>query len=165
GGAAGAPSLSCVVKDTDISYTSAAFTLAPQASKTLGPIEFTIPVANFNDDNFVNHASVDCTYPGLTTVVASNTSQHTTNLFQPSVDVQKTGPAYSKVGETVTYHVVITNTSSADSPALKFDSISDTKVASLTTVPAACQTLAYGASCNFDYTYVVQAGDDSGLAG
>ena len=77
--------------------------------------DFLIPTSA--PDPFVNNASVSCTYPGLNQVVASASDSHSTNLFQPSVKLTKTGPAYAVVNDTVTYNITILNTSSADSPA------------------------------------------------
>ncbi|MBP1620264.1 MAG: hypothetical protein H6Q02_1031, partial [Acidobacteria bacterium] len=80
-----------------------------------------------------------------------------TNLFQPSVDVEKTCDALSKVGDTISCTVTIENTSSSDSPALILDSFTDTLVAGATP-PAACSPLAVGGSCSFSYTYEVPEG-------
>ena len=93
---------------------------------------------------------------------ATDSDSHSVNLFQPGVVVEKTGDAFSKVGDTVTYNVTITNTSSADTPTLILDSFSDTLVASVVP-PAACNSLAPGASCTFSYTYTVQSGDPDPL--
>ncbi len=41
-----------------------------------------------------------------------------TNLFQPSITIDKTGDTLSKVGDVVNYTITVTNTSSADSPNL-----------------------------------------------
>ena len=157
GGAAGAPSLVCDISDPTIGF-SKTVTLAPGGSDTSHPT-FTVP-ANASDP-FVNTASASCHYPSLATVVASDQSQWSTNLFQPSITVSKTGPAYSKVGDTATYNVTITDTSSSDSPDLVFDSFSDSKAGSVAPPAAAnCGTLsAANHSCSFSYTYTVQAGD------
>ena len=154
GGAAGAPSLVCDISDPTIGL-SKTVTLAPGGSDTSHPT-FTVP-ANASDP-FVNTATANCHYPNLATVVATDQSTWSTNLFQPSIKVTKSGPTYSKIGDTVTYSVKIENTSSSDSPDLVFDSFSDSK-ASGVTPPASCNTLAVGASCSFTYTYTVQAGD------
>jgi hypothetical protein len=154
GGAAGAPSLVCDISDPTIGF-SKTVTLAPGGSDTSNPT-FTVP-ANAADP-FQNTATANCHYPSLATVVATDQSSWSTNLFQPSITVTKTGPTYSKVGDTATYNVTIKNTSSSDSPDLVFDSFSDSKAGSPST-PVSCNTLAVGASCSFSYTYTVQAGD------
>ena len=162
GGAAGAPDLVCDVTDPLIELDQTV-TLAPGADEVFNVGPFTIP--DGASDPFTNTASVSCDYPGLAEEVASDTSAWDTNLFQPSIDVTKTGPAYAKVGDTVTYEVTIENTSSADTPAMDFVSFSDTLVASVDP-PAECDTLApagdTGDSCTFTYTYTVQAADDTG---
>jgi uncharacterized repeat protein (TIGR01451 family) len=43
---------------------------------------------------------------------------HSVNLFQPAVDVDKTGDTLSKVGDEVDYTITLSNNSSADTPAL-----------------------------------------------
>jgi hypothetical protein len=154
GGAAGAPSLVCDISDPTIGF-SKTVTLAPGDSDTSNPT-FTIPAGAV--DPFPNTATANCHYPNLSTVVATDQSSWSTNLFQPSITVTKTGPTFSKVGDTANYSVTIKNTSSSDSPDLVFDSFSDSKAGSVS-VPAACNTLAVGASCTVSYTYTVQAGD------
>jgi hypothetical protein len=154
GGAAGAPNLVCDISDPTIGF-SKTVTLGPGDSDTSNPT-FTVPAGA--SDPFLNTATANCHYPNLTAVVATDQSQWSTNLFQPSITVTKTGPTYSKVGDTANYSVTIKNTSSSDSPDLVFDSFSDSKAGSVS-VPAACNTLAVGASCTVSYTYTVQAGD------
>ena len=92
----------------------------------------------------------------------------TVNLFQPSVEVTKTGDAFSKTGDTITYTVTIKNTSSSDSPNLILDTFTDTLVPAVDP-PAACDSLAPndGAAggpdeCSFTYTHVVTAGEGQG---
>jgi hypothetical protein len=86
---------------------------------------------------------------------------HSVNLFQPSVSITKNGDELSKIGDGVTYHVKITNTSSGDSPALKLDSISDDVLGDLSSYASAasCSSLASGASCEFDVPWTVAAVD------
>ncbi|KKL87351.1 hypothetical protein LCGC14_1935540, partial [marine sediment metagenome] len=93
---------------------------------------------------------------------------HSVELFQPSITLDKTGDALSKVGDDVAYTVVITNTSSADSPDLVIDSISDTLQGDLTDAAnfdsSDCgASLAPSASCTIVYTYTVQGGDPDPL--
>lgn len=90
------------------------------------------------------------------------TDSHELNLFQPSVTLTKSGPAYSKASDTATYNITINNTSSGDSPNLVLNSFSDSVVAGVTP-PSACNALAAGTSCSFSYTYVVQTGDPDPL--
>jgi hypothetical protein len=90
------------------------------------------------------------------------TDDHSVNLFQPSVLVEKTGSAQSKVGDTVDYTIRITNTSSEDTPTLLLDSITDPLIPNLT-IPASCQALAPNASCEIQASRVVQANDPNPL--
>ncbi|MGK7296380.1 MAG: DUF7507 domain-containing protein [Candidatus Wenzhouxiangella sp. M2_3B_020] len=69
-------------------------------------------------DTLINEVTLDCDAVGpVNTVNLNAVDQAETNLFQPSVSVVKTGPALAKAGDTVTYTVELTNTSSADTPA------------------------------------------------
>jgi uncharacterized repeat protein (TIGR01451 family) len=87
------------------------------------------------------------------------------HLFQPSVKVTKTGDELSKVGDDVTYTFKIENTSSGDTPNLVLDSIDDTLLGNLADgeAPPECGNLAPGATCTFDMTRTVQAGDPDPL--
>ena len=92
----------------------------------------------------------------------SSTDSHSTDLFVPSVRVDKGGPATAKVGDSVTYTFKVTNTSTPGSPALILDSITDPLIGTLT-IPASCNSLAVGASCNFTASRTVLAGDPDPL--
>ena len=50
-----------------------------------------------------------------------DSAQWSTNLFQPAIDVTKTGDPLSKIGDTVNYTITVFNNSSADTPAMEFD--------------------------------------------
>jgi uncharacterized repeat protein (TIGR01451 family) len=97
-------------------------------------------------------------------IITCTFTSHTVELFQPSINVTKTGPDYSSVGDVVTYMVSISNTSSEDTPNLSLVSFSDSLVAGLTP-PAGCDDLGYQGTCSVEYTYTVQPGDDSGEVG
>ena len=112
----------------------------------------------------------------LTGDQVNGNSSWSVNLFQPTVDVQKTGDMLSKVGDEVTYTFTITNTSSWDTPNLMLDStdgVVDDLLGNLTAnaVTALCDELApqsedglvAGESCTFDVDYTVQEGDDDPL--
>ena len=78
------------------------------------------------------------------------------NLFQPGILIEKSGPPLSKMGDDVTYNFKITNTGSADSPNLVLDSLSDDVLGDLADdAPSACDSLAVGASCEFDVDWTV----------
>ena len=68
-------------------------------------------------DPLHNEATVTCDVVGSASTV-DDTDIHDVNLFEPSIDVTKTGPAEGKVGDDVCYDISFTNTSSADTPAL-----------------------------------------------
>lgn len=87
-------------------------------------------------------------------------AQATVKLFRPKVEVEKTGPELVKRGDTFNYNFTIRNVSTsasltdAEIPALVQDAtngIVDTPLlGNLTNSdPAACNTLAKGASCSF----------------
>jgi uncharacterized repeat protein (TIGR01451 family) len=89
-----------------------------------------------------------------------DSDDHAVNLFQPAVSIEKTGDTLSKIGDDVTYHVKIVNTSSADSPSLVLDSISDDVLGDLSdAAPATCDSIAPGASCEFNVPWTVAAVD------
>jgi uncharacterized repeat protein (TIGR01451 family) len=161
-GVAGAPLLDCAVTDSEIGFSKTVTGLAVGVSDVSNPT-FTIPQGA--SDPFPNTAHANCTVPGSSPTIAASADSNTvsTNLFQPSVVITKSGPAYSQAGDTVTYSVTITNTSSSDSPDLVLNSFSDSLVSSVTP-PDACKDLAPGASCTFSYTYAVQSGDPNPLA-
>jgi len=105
--------------------------------------------------------TIDRVSPDLSIV----TDDHEVNLFQPSVTIDKSGDTLSMVGNDVTYHFVITNTSSEDSPDLFLNTISDTVLGDLSTqaLDAGCGQLASGASCQFDVTRTIEASDTDPL--
>lgn len=86
-------------------------------------------------------------------------ARHTTQVFQVSIAVEKSGPALSQVGERASYVVDVTNTSSPAAPDLIFDAAIDSQGDALT-VPDACSVLAAGESCSFSYDALVPLGDD-----
>jgi len=116
-------------------------------------------------DPLVN--TVDIVYDdkaSLTGDEVTDSDSWSTNLFQPSVTVEKSGDTLSKVGDPVHYTFKITNTSSDDSPDLILDSVVDDVIGDLAgDAPAACDQLAPGASCSFNVSRDVQADDPNPL--
>ena len=100
----------------------------------------------------VNTANVNCTFVGGTEVVASNSDDHSVNLFQPSITFDKTGDPLSKIGDPTDYTVTLNNTSSADSPDLTC-TVTDVAVGVDETV-----TLASGASHTLNATAAIPDG-------
>jgi hypothetical protein len=98
---------------------------------------------------------------------------HSVNLFTPSVTIVKTAEELSKETDTVTYSYTITNTSTADSPNLILDSLTDVgdnnggaglgDLTLLAGYDSDCDELAPLDVCSFTIDYVVQAGDDDPL--
>ena len=138
--------------------------LAAQASCL---IEYTYTVQGGDPDPLLNTVSVESHPNGFTNDI-DDSDGHSVNLFQPSINVTKTGDTYSKAGDSVSYSVTIENTSSTDSPALVFDLISDSLQGDLTNAAnydsSTCgASLAAGTSCQIDYSYTVQGGDPDPL--
>lgn len=156
--------LSSVVDDVLGSLTAQAIaanctTLAPGAS-----CNFSVPrtVLPTDPDPLVNIVSVIFNVEGFPTVSATSTNQHATTLFEPGVQVTKTANVTGAlVGQNVTYTITITNTSSADSPNLVLDSVLDSLIGNVSAqaTAAGCGNLAFGASCTFQVTRAVKAGD------
>jgi hypothetical protein len=112
----------------------------------------------------VNVVDVTCGVAGFPNVLTASAS-HSTNLFQPAVEVIKTGPDVGTRGETITYFFTINNLSSDDSPNLILDSVSDTIIGDLTAAAAAagCGSLGFGGTCNFSADYTIAFDDPSPL--
>ena len=96
-----------------------------------------------------------------------SSDDHSVNLFQPSVTVDKAGPATATVGQPLTYTFTINNTSSSDSPPLELESMTDVGtgwagLGDLTdeAIAGGCETLAPGASCRFTVTITTPASPD-----
>lgn len=153
------------VLDDVLGNLTAAFpaTLAPDQCATVSQ-PFVVPAGSPNP--LVN--TVTATYADILADVHS-TVTHTASaslaLFTPSVQIVKSGPQFSKVGDTVTYSFTITNTSSANSPPLVLDSITDTLLGNLATQAgnALCGTLPPGGVCTFTVDRTVLATDPNPL--
>ena len=123
GSSADSPDLICDVTDTLLGTLADDITLEPGDVETFTPSR----VVEANDpDPLVNTASVDCKVDGFPNEL-SDSDDHSVNLFQPSVMIEKMGTELSKIGDPVDYTIKVTNTSSADSPNLTCD-ISDPTV-------------------------------------
>ena len=137
---------------------------APAACDSLAPgakcnfnVNYTIQAGDA--DPLVNTVTVHYHPSGFPNDITA-TDKHSTNLFQPAVKVTKGGDALSKVGDQVNYTFEVENTGSSDSPNLLLDTISDNVLGDLADdAPAACDSLAPGAKCNFNVNYTIQAGD------
>ncbi len=156
---AGLRALSCTITDALIGF-SKTVTLASGASDT-STQAFTIPAGA--SDPFLNTASVTCkpvaaTAPvvGSSTFSVSDSSTWSTNLFQPAVEIVKTGPAYATSGDVIKYNFTITNKSSSDSPNLILKTLTDDVLGDLADdAPAGCDNLVYNGTCTFTANYTV----------
>jgi len=162
------PALECTITDALLGI-NVSVTLASGGQHVIN----TSRVVQSGDlDPLVNTANVTCSPIGFPNVLTA-TASHSVNLFQPGVDVTKTGDTLSKIGDQVTYDFTITNTGSHDSPNLLLDSVSDTVLGNLVTAAnaAGCGTLAPetsdgagdGQSCNFSVDYTIQGQDPDPL--
>lgn len=150
--AAGLRALSCTITDPKIGY-SETVELASGAKDENLDLEFTIPQTN--EDPFINEASVTCS-PLASTFSVSDSATWSTNLFQPKVEILKSGPLYATSGDVITYSFTINNLSSSDSPNLMLDTLTDNVLGDLADdAPTACDELAAGASCTFTVNYTV----------
>ena len=140
-------------------------TLAPGACET-APVTRTVVAGD--PDPLIN--TVTATYTaGVQSV--TETSQATTELFQPAVDVTKScSPDPVTIGAVETCVIGVANTSSADSPDLASGTINDTLNGDLLAAgnPAVASsdcttTLAVGASCTITTTRTVLASDPNPL--
>jgi hypothetical protein len=95
----------------------------------------------------------------------SDADSHSVDLFQPLVVMSVTGGATSRVGDSVTYAYIVTNTSSDDAPDLVLASITDDLLEDLTgnAADAGCSVLASGDLCSFEVTRQVLSEDPDPL--
>ncbi len=135
--------------------------LASSAGCTI-TYHYTVPQGA--SDPYQNTVTVE-THPDGFTNDVDDTASDSVNLFQPAVQVVKTGPAEATEGQTITYSYTITNTSSSDSPNLVLDSVIDNKVGNLTSTASAngCGNLAPSASCSFTANFTIPLGTPSPL--
>jgi hypothetical protein len=127
-------------------------------------IEYSRTVLLLDPDPLVNTVEVSCTIADFPNILSGSAS-HTTELFQPAVEVLKSGPDSAARGETVTYSFTINNLSSSDSPALILDTVTDTVIGDLTpdASTGGCSSLSSGGSCDFSVDYTIQVSDPSPL--
>src|SRR5207245_786005 len=67
----------------------------------------TLPAAPPISDPLINTAKVDCTVDGFGNKLHAEAS-HSVNLFQPCVQISKTGDQLSKIGDDVNYAIKVT---------------------------------------------------------
>ncbi len=159
------PDLQCRVTDALLGLDQAV-TLAWNAAPYVIVRAFTVPAGA--PDPLVNTANVTCSPTGFPNVITA-TDSHTVNLFQPAVQVQKSGPAEAHPGDTINYTFRITNTGSVDSPNLILGAMTDVGVGwpglgNLTSLATTngCTPLAAGAACMFTVPYAIPASTPNG---
>ena len=108
------PDLTCTVTDALVGV-NATFSVAAGADHIINVNDFIIP-ANAVDP-FVNTANVVCSPEGFTNVYR-DTASWETDLFQPAINLLKTGDELSKIGDPVDYVITLENNSSIDTPDL-----------------------------------------------
>ena len=108
------PNLNCTVTDTPLGVDED-FSLASGLDKVINVTDFVIPAGA--SDPYVNTASVTCSPAGFPNIY-NDTASWSTNLFQPAIELTKTGDALSKIGDKVDYVITLENNSSADTPNL-----------------------------------------------
>jgi hypothetical protein len=120
-------------------------------------------VLDTDPNPLVNEVTLTCSPEGWDNVYEESAS-HSTTIFEPAVEVIKSGPD-TATGDTITYDFTINNLSSADSPDLIMDSVTDTVLGDLTDTAGAngCSTLVVGGSCSFSFDYTIQPTDPSPL--
>ena len=130
-------------------------TLAGGASCSFS-VDYTVPEGA--DDPLINEVTV--VYKStlaLTGPAISDKDDHSVDLFQPSITIDKTGDTLSKVGDDVKYTITVKNTSSANTPAMSFH-ITDPMLGVDETV-----AIANGGQYVIDKTYTVKEGDPNPL--
>jgi len=143
------PDLDCTISDPLLGLNKAV-TLASGADD-VNNVVYTVLAGD--PDPLPNTAGATCSPQGFPNVLQAGDG-HEVNLFQPSVAIDKTADCDVlgvPIGADITYTYTITNTSSADSPALNLASINDDQLGSLAADAsgAGCDSLASGASCQF----------------
>jgi uncharacterized repeat protein (TIGR01451 family) len=154
------PALTCTATD---SLLGAVFSGVLPLGDTTINLQRTVLAGD--PDPLVNSVSMTCSVAGFPNVLNAGPAVHSTNLFQPAVEVIKTGPDSATRGETITYSFTINNLSSSDSPDLILDSVDDTVIGDLTAAATAgdCGTLGFGGTCNFTADYTIAFDDESPL--
>ena len=114
------PTMYFDIVDAQLGISQQDVAIESGSSTTIRVNDFVIP-ANAADP-YVNTVTVFADFDpngtggGLFPNTYEASAQWSTNLFQPSISIEKSGDASSKVGDTANYTITLLNTSSADSP-------------------------------------------------
>jgi len=146
------PALECTITDEMLGINTSV-TVASGASNVT-PASYTVQEGD--PDPLVNSASVSCSPIGFPNELTAS-DDHSVQLFQASITLDKTGDTLSKVGDDVSYTITLTNTSSGDTPDLEC-TISDPMLGSF-----GPYTIASGQNQVVNATYTVQQGDPDPL--
>ena len=146
------PDLVCSVSDTLLG-SFGPYTIVSGGNQVINA-SYTVQAGD--PDPLLNTATVTCSPDGWSNVLTADDG-HSTNLFEPSVTIDKTGDALSKIGDDVDYTITVNNTSSADTPDLVC-SVSDTLLGSF-----GPYTIVSGGNQVINASYTVQAGDPDPL--
>ena len=107
--------MTCTVNDDDIGI-SQQVTLVAGAAPTV--ITASAPIPSDAVGSYTNTANVSCTFADFPNELTDEAS-HEVNLFQPAIELAKTGDALSKIGDPTDYTITLTNNSSEDTPDLE----------------------------------------------
>jgi hypothetical protein len=156
------PDLECTITDGMLNIDKSV-TLASGESDVTNA---TYTVQQGDADPLDNTASVSCSPIGWPNTLTASDG-HSVDLFQPAVEVIKTGDAISKNGDVVNYSFTINNISSADTPALLLNSVTDDVITGVdltaAAVSAGCDSLNPGDSCSFGATRTSMSDDANPL--
>lgn len=175
----GTPTLSCTVTDvlvnidpTNSDLDNNTHTLGVTLASGVGPFVINASSGALNTvGTITNTASVSCTPSPYTNVVSASDSVMVKVVARPvGITVDKTGSAFSKVGDDVDYVVTIGNPNTADGKLpVRLTSIVDNRIGNLTdgthlaitsnTCPITPNTLAVGATCTIGLKRTTLVGD------
>jgi hypothetical protein len=149
------PNMVCTITDPMLGIDDTN-TLASGQTYTMNPV---YTVLEGDPDPLVNAAAVTCSPIGFDNVYEAD-DDHSTELFQPEVEVIKTGPETAFVGDVIQYSFTIINQSSPDAPPLILDAVNDDKLGDLTPTANSngCGSLVSGGTCNFTVDWTVPGG-------
>ncbi|MEK6687915.1 MAG: hypothetical protein AABZ01_05575, partial [Gemmatimonadota bacterium] len=106
------PALDCVADDSLLGVVFAE--VLPLGDTE---IDLSRTVLDTDADPLVNTVTLTCSPEGFPNVLEAS-DDHSVNLFQPCIRIDKTGDPLSKIGDDVDYTITLTNCSSDDTPTL-----------------------------------------------
>jgi hypothetical protein len=118
------PPMTCLINDAKLGIVDDTVTLAWDDDPYV--IDKTVAMPDTEADPYINTASVECTFVDFPNVL-NDSDSHSVNLFQPAINLVKTGDTLSKIGDDTDYTITLTNSSSADTPDMSC-TITDAKL-------------------------------------